>query len=87
MRLVDHDRVIRRQFGVALDLRKQNAIRRHHQARGGRAFVGEAHAEADLVAQTCAGFLRDALRHRAGGDTPWLREHDLAAMRAAAFFQ
>jgi hypothetical protein len=83
VRLVEDDRVVRRQVPVALHLRQQDAV--GHQLDEGvlADLVVEAHRVADGAAERGAELLGDALGHRARGQPPGLRVPDQTAHAAA----
>jgi hypothetical protein len=85
VRLVDDQRVVLFEPGVALRLGEQDAVGHQLDEGIGRAAV----AETDLVADQAAGFalqlLRDARRRRPRGDPPRLRVADQASRSAAEF--
>ena len=84
MRLVDDDRVVLHELGIALDLRQQDTVGHDAQPCLRRAFVGEPHLIADFLAQLHAHFAGDSLGDGTCGEPARLRVHDLPAMRAAA---
>jgi hypothetical protein len=85
VRLVDDQRVVLFEPGVALRLGEQDAVGHQLDEGIGRAAV----AETDLVADQAAGFalqlLRDARRRCPRGDPPRLRVADQASRSAAEF--
>ena len=87
MRLVDDDRVVLPQLGVALDLRQQDAVGDDAQPGLRRRLVGEPHLIADLVAQMDAHFGGDAFGDGSRGEPARLRVHNLPAVRTAAELQ
>ncbi len=78
MRLVDDQRVVGVQQPVALGFGEQDAVGHELDVGVGRQLVGEAHLEADGVAERGFQFLGDARGDGARGDAPRLRVADQA---------
>ena len=83
MRLVDDDRVVLHELGIALDLRQQDTVGHDAQTRLRRAFVREPHLIADFLAQLHVHFAGDSLGDGTCGEPARLRVHDLPAVRTA----
>lgn len=78
MRLVDDQRVVAVEPGVALRFRQQDAVGHELHERARAHLLGEAHLPADEVAEVGAQLARDAPRHRARRDPARLRAADQA---------
>jgi starvation-inducible DNA-binding protein len=76
VRLVEDDRVVRRQPRIALRFGEQDAVGHELDQRVLAALIGKAHLETDEVADLRAEFLGDAARDRARGDAAGLRAAD-----------
>ena len=87
MRLVDDDRVVLHELGIALDLRQQDTVGHDAQTRLRRAFVREPHLIADFLTQRHAHFAGDSFGDGTCGKPARLRVHDLPAVRSTAQFQ
>ena len=83
MRLVDDQRVVARQPGIALDLGQQDAVGHEFQIGVVADLLVEAHLEADRGAERRAELVGHALGHRARGDAARLGAADHAGHAAA----
>ena len=69
---INDQRVVRTQVTITLCFRQQNAIGHQLDIGVTRYLVREAHLVAHGLPQRALQLLRDARRHRARGDAPWL---------------
>ena len=76
VRLVDDDGVVGVEEFVSLCFGEQDAVGHQLDEAVLRALFGEAHLEADALADLLAQLFRDASRHAAGGDATRLRVAD-----------
>src|ERR1035437_1621078 len=85
MRLVENQRVILAEPGVALRFGEQNAVGHQLDVRILRRAIAEADFVADVTAEFAVQFLRDACRRGARSDTARLRMADQAGNAAPEF--
>ncbi len=76
VRLVEDDRVVVREPRIGLRLGEQDAVGHELDQRGIRNLIGEAHLEADEIADAGTELARDATRDRARGNPTRLRAAD-----------
>ena len=85
MRLINNERVVAPQHGVALGLGQQNAIGHELDARPRREALVKTHLPTHDLAHLRLQLLRNAPRHRSRRQTPWLGMANQALLPTTRF--